>query len=182
MEAEHSGRVPLEFTWSIDDGDMHAEEQQQCLSWCDALWKRTRKALCLTNASDGVPNAQHGSSGELMYRDMLEVLKRDELLSLYTKVRHLFFWDNTTANGPVLLDWTGVCLVLHLLDSKLFPASASGQHHTPYAFQIGSLIFCKTEGWDYGSAMYFCELYQIILFYPTLTHNRFHCIHHHRIW
>jgi hypothetical protein len=70
---------------------MHAEEQQQCLSWCGALWKRTRRALRLTNANDGVPGAQQESSGELTSRDMVKVLKRDERRSLYIKVHHLFF-------------------------------------------------------------------------------------------
>ncbi|KAI0253017.1 hypothetical protein BJV78DRAFT_261016 [Lactifluus subvellereus] len=118
-EAERSGRVPLDFTWTIDDGGMHAEEQQRCLSWCGALWKRTYKALRLTNTGDDVPSAQQESSGKLTYRDMVNVLKRDERRSLYTKIG--------LACALFLTFWT-----------------------------IGSLIFCRTEGWAYGSAMYFC--------------------------
>jgi Ion channel len=115
-EAERRGRVPLDFTWTIEDDGMHGAEQ--CKSWGSSLWERTREVLRLANAGGGVPSAQQGSGGELTYQDMVKVLKKDERRSLYIKVRHLFLCNNSEANKSILLDWTGVDPVPHLLDRE----------------------------------------------------------------
>jgi potassium channel subfamily K, other eukaryote len=81
-----SGRVPLDFTWSLDDWT-HVELQQQRASWIGTLWERIRQALRL--------RAQPAPSEELTYQDMMKVLKRDERRSLYMKVRHLFLCNHT---------------------------------------------------------------------------------------
>jgi hypothetical protein len=68
-----------------------------------------------------------------------------------------------------LLAWDVVGLVLHVLDRKWSLANAEHWDHTIYVellFKIGSLIFSKTEGWSYGVAMYFCELYYNCIILP----------------
>jgi potassium channel subfamily K, other eukaryote len=77
-----SGRVPLDFTWTLDDGT-RPEHQRRCASWIGALWERIRQALRHSSA-------QQAPSEELTYQDMMKVLKRDERRSLYTKVCHVF--------------------------------------------------------------------------------------------
>jgi hypothetical protein len=103
-EAGLRGRVPLDFTWTIDDGGMHADGQRG--SWSGVLWRKTRKVLRLVNADHSVQSAQQESSGGMTDQDIRGVLKREERRSLYTKVRHLSsVINNTGVNESVFVRW-----------------------------------------------------------------------------
>jgi Ion channel len=81
------GRVPLDFTWTLDDG-IRPGHQRRCLSWIGALWERIRQALRYSSA-------QQAPSEELTHQDIMKVLKQDERRSLYTKVCHVFVCNTT---------------------------------------------------------------------------------------
>ncbi|KAH9974700.1 hypothetical protein BGW80DRAFT_1559693 [Lactifluus volemus] len=74
-----SGRVPLDFTWTLDDG-IRPEHKWRCVSWISSIWERIRQALRL--------RAQQAPSEELTHQpeDVMNVLKRDERRSLYIKL------------------------------------------------------------------------------------------------
>lgn len=114
-EGETPGRVPMEYTWTIDDGGVQEETNGQ---WVGAWWDRACQVLRLENA-DGASEPPEDSNGGMTYQEMAKTLEKEERRMLYIKLGlawALFF-----------VFWT-----------------------------IGSLIFSKTEGWTYGSAMYFC--------------------------
>ncbi|KAF8268326.1 hypothetical protein EI94DRAFT_1727948 [Lactarius quietus] len=127
QQSERSGRVPLEFTWTLDDAAIHElEHEPHKARWCGgAWWKRVCRALRRGKSSDGEPStdAEPEPSPDLSSTNtmgsMLKVAEREERRSLYIKLGlswSLFFTF-----------WT-----------------------------IGSLIFSQTEGWTYGQSMYFC--------------------------
>lgn len=82
-EGERPGRVPLDFTWTIDDGGMQEETNGQ---WAGAWWDRARQVLRLENA-DGTSGPQEDMNGGMSYQDMAKTLQKEERRSLYTKVR-----------------------------------------------------------------------------------------------
>jgi Ion channel len=82
--SERPGRVPLDYTWTIDDGAMHGQKSG---IWGGAWWDRARQAMSSTNAGDKAPDAQD-SDGKMTQQKMVKVLEKDERRSLYIKVRH----------------------------------------------------------------------------------------------
>jgi Ion channel len=84
-ESERRGRVPMDFTWTIDDGAM---QQRKSGMWAGEWWDRARRALHPANAGDGSPSSQEDSSGNMTSQEMVKVLQREERRSLYIKVRH----------------------------------------------------------------------------------------------
>ena len=82
---ERPGRVPMDFTWTIDDGAMH--ERKSGIAG-GAWWDRAWHALQPANAGDNVPKSQGDSGENMTYQEMIKALERDERRSLYIKVRH----------------------------------------------------------------------------------------------
>jgi hypothetical protein len=117
QEGERPGRVPMDFTWTIDDGGMQGQTNGE---WVGAWWDRARQLLRLENA-DGTSEAQDDSNGGMTYQQMVKTLEKEERRSLYIKVRY-FLLEGALArvNGPLLSAWSCVGLVLRLLDCKWF--------------------------------------------------------------
>ena len=88
-EGERPGRVPLEFSWTIDDGGMQEQTNGQ---WVGAWWDRARHVLRLENA-DNTSEPQEDLSGGMTYQEMAKSLEKEERRSLYVKVRHSLFED-----------------------------------------------------------------------------------------
>lgn len=107
------GRVPLDFTWTIDDGNGRAQEQEN--GW----WDRACQALRLANPGDGTPDSQNDSNGRMTYHEMIKTLEREERRSLYIKVRYPLLEDaQTGAKLPLMSAWACVEFILRLLDCK----------------------------------------------------------------
>lgn len=83
-EGEQRGRVPMDFTWTIDDGRMQGQEGK---GW-GSLWDKACQMLRLANADDDAPIPQKDQSENLTYHEMVKILEKEERLSLYIKVRH----------------------------------------------------------------------------------------------
>ncbi len=87
-------RVPLDFTWTIDDGPANEPEKTRICG--GTWWKRIRKALHLERSGEAKEKAQPepGPGMDMTSLDMLKLAEREERRSLYTKVR-LRFWEMT---------------------------------------------------------------------------------------
>jgi potassium channel subfamily K, other eukaryote len=86
-QPSRSGRVPLDFTWTLDDG-IRPEHKWRCVSWIGPLWERFRQALRHSSS-------QQAPREEFTHKDMMMVLKQDERRSLYTKVCHVLVCNDT---------------------------------------------------------------------------------------
>jgi potassium channel subfamily K, other eukaryote len=82
-EGERPARVPLEFSWTIDDGGT----QEKTGRWGSEWWDRARQALRLANAGDDT-YPREDSNGGMTYQEMTKTLEREERRSLYVKVCH----------------------------------------------------------------------------------------------
>ncbi len=80
------GRVPMDFTWTIDDGGM---QEQTDGRWVGGWWDRARQTLHLAGASDDTSAPRGDSNGGMTYQMMVKTLEREERRSLYIKVRYL---------------------------------------------------------------------------------------------
>ena len=106
------GRVPLEFSWTIDDGGT----QEKTGRWGSEWWDRARQALRLAG-DDTYP--REDSNGGMTYHEMAKTLEREERRSLYIKVCHRLFEDAPVrAKLPSISAWAFVGLVLRLLDCE----------------------------------------------------------------
>jgi hypothetical protein len=115
-EGERPARVPMEFTWTIDEGRTQEEKNGM---WGSVWWDRARRALRLANAGHGTSDPNEDSNGGMTYQEMVKTLEGDERRSLYTKVRYPFLEDAPTmANLLLMSAWAFVGHVLHLLDSE----------------------------------------------------------------
>lgn len=118
-------RVPMEFTWTIDDGAVHDEPQQA--GWCSNAWKRASRALSMDKSSESTVDAESEPSPTLAdttTMSMLKVVEREERRSLYLKVRRRFIRNNAIVNEFCFLARVVVVIVPHLLDSKCFLSRA----------------------------------------------------------
>jgi voltage-gated potassium channel Kch len=79
-EGERPARVPLEFSWTIDDGGT----QEKTGRWGSEWWDRARQALRLAN--DGTSYPQEDPNGGMTYQEMVKTLEREERRSLYVKL------------------------------------------------------------------------------------------------
>ncbi|KAI0000703.1 hypothetical protein BJV74DRAFT_882769 [Russula compacta] len=79
-EGEQRGRVPMDLTWTIDDGRV-----QESKGWGE-LWDRACQMLRLANADEDAPISQKDPSENLTYHEMVKILEKEERLSLYTKL------------------------------------------------------------------------------------------------
>ena len=115
-EGERPGRVPLDFTWTIDDGGMQEETNG---NWAGAWWDRARQVLRLANADD--KSEPQDSNGGMTYQEMAKTLEKEERRSLYIKVRYFLLEGALTrVKGSLMSAWSCVGLVLRLLDCKWF--------------------------------------------------------------
>jgi hypothetical protein len=115
-EGERPGRVPMDFTWTIDDGGTQTNGQ-----WVGAWWDRARQALRLENANNA-SEPQEDSNGGMTYREMAKTLEKEERRSLYIKVRYSPLEDALArVKGSLMSAWSCVGHVLRLLDCKQFP-------------------------------------------------------------
>jgi len=92
-EGERPARVPMEFTWTIDEGRTHEDENGK---WGSAWWDRARQALHLENAGDGTSHPQDDANEGKTYHEMVKTLEGDERRALYTKVHYPLLEDATT--------------------------------------------------------------------------------------
>lgn len=118
QQGEHSTRVPLDFTWTIDDA---AAQEPQTAGWCGDAWKRASRALRMDKSSESAVDAEPQPSPTLSTTttmSMLKVVEREERRSLYIKVRRRFLGNNTIVNEFCFLDGVVMGLVPHLLDSE----------------------------------------------------------------
>jgi hypothetical protein len=109
------GRVPLEYSWTIDDG-VHERKSGIWNRTCE-WWDGTCEALRLKmgNRTSGQEDMTEGMS----YQEMLKVLEKEERRSLYTKVRHPLSESAVTgSDDPRVLAWSCVGLVLYVLDCE----------------------------------------------------------------
>ena len=114
-EGERRGRVPMDYTWTIDDDGMQEQTDGQ---WAGAWWDRARQVLRLENA-DGTSEPQEDSNGGMSYQEMTKTLEKEERRSLYIKVRYFLLESALTrVKGPLMSAWSYVGLVLRLLDCK----------------------------------------------------------------
>jgi hypothetical protein len=124
-QGERSTRVPLEFTWTVDDAAAHEPEKP---GWYSGAWQRASRALRMDKSSESAvdaepdaDNAEPEPSPNLATTttmSMLKVVEREERRSLYLKVRRPFIGNNRIANefgssAGIVLD-----LVLYLLDCE----------------------------------------------------------------
>lgn len=91
---ERPGRVPLDFTWTIDDGGTQ-EQGETNGKWVGAWWDRALHVLRLANADD-TSGPQEGSNGGMTYQEMAKTLEKEERRSLYIKVRYSLLEDALT--------------------------------------------------------------------------------------
>ena len=114
-EGERRGRVPLDFTWTIDDGGMQERTNGQ---WGGAWWDRARQVLHLENA-DGTSRPQEDSNGGMTYQQMAKTLEKEERRSLYVKVRYSLLEDALVrVKESLMSDGSCVVSVLRLLGCK----------------------------------------------------------------
>ena len=84
-EHERPARVPLDSTWTVDDGKIYEEKSG---IRCGAWWDRARRALHLGNTEDGPPISQEDSGGSMTHQETMKDHERDERRSWYIKVCH----------------------------------------------------------------------------------------------
>jgi hypothetical protein len=114
-EGEQRGRVPMDFTWTIDDGGM---QEQTNGKWVGAWWDRARRLLRLENADD-TSEPQEDSNDGMTYQEMAKTLEKEERRLLYIKVRYSLLEDALArVKGSLMLAWSCVGHVLHFLDCK----------------------------------------------------------------
>lgn len=112
------GRVPMDHTWTIDDG---RAQDQQTGAWGSLWFDRACQALRLANTSNtnSTPSSQGDSSEGMSYHEMIKTLEKEERLSLYTKVRYPSCEDAPMrVKLPLMSAWARVGFILHLLDCK----------------------------------------------------------------
>jgi hypothetical protein len=116
QQGKGPGRVPMDFTWTIDDSGMYEPKSGfQVGQW----WDRACQTLRLASGGDGTSNSQEHPSGGMTYQEAIKVLARDERRSLYTKVRHpLPEHTTTSAEESSISAWSCVGTVLHVLDGE----------------------------------------------------------------
>jgi hypothetical protein len=115
-ESERPARVPMEFTWTIDEGRTQEEKNEM---WGSVWWDRARKALRLANKGDGTSDPHEDPNGGMTYQEMVKTLEGDERRSLYTKVRCPSLEDAPTMAKLLLMSaWAFVGHVLHFLDCE----------------------------------------------------------------
>lgn len=116
-EGERRGRVPMDYTWTIDDGGTQERTNGQ---WGGAWWDRARQVLHLENA-DGTSGPQEDLNGGMTYQQMAKTLEKEERRSLYIKVRYsLLEGALVRVKRSLISDGSCVVLVLRLLDCKSF--------------------------------------------------------------
>ena len=114
-EGVRAGRVPLEYSWTIDDG-VHERKSGIWNRTCE-WWDGTCEVLRLKtgNRTSGQEDLTEGMS----YQEMLKVLEKEERRSLYTKVRHPSPESAVTgSDDPRVLAWSCVGHVLYVLDCE----------------------------------------------------------------
>lgn len=111
------GRVPMDHTWTIDDG---RAQDQQTGAWGSLWFDRARQALHLANkSSNSTPASQADSIEGMSYHEMIKTLEKEERLSLYTKVCYPSREDAPMkVKLPLMSAWACVGFILHLLDCK----------------------------------------------------------------
>jgi hypothetical protein len=88
-QGERSTRVPLEFTWTIDDAVAHEPEKP---GWYSGAWKRASRALRMDKSSESAVDAEPDAEPEpsplatTTTMSMLKVVEREERRSLYLKL------------------------------------------------------------------------------------------------
>jgi potassium channel subfamily K len=116
-EGARPGRVPLDYSWTIDDGTMHVRKSGTWNRTCE-WWEGTCEALRLKKTGSRT-SGQTDPSDDMSYQQMIKVLEKEERRSLYTKVRHLLPESAVTgADNPLMLAWSCVGLVLYILDCE----------------------------------------------------------------
>jgi potassium channel subfamily K len=90
QQQQQRGRVPMDYTWTIDDGGTQEQTNGQ---WAGAWWDRARQVLRLENA-DGTSDPQEDSNCGMTYQDMAKTLEKEERRSLYIKVRYFLLEDD----------------------------------------------------------------------------------------
>jgi potassium channel subfamily K len=83
-EGERPGRVPMDYTWTIDDGGMHEQTNGK---WHSEWWDRARQILRLESA-DNTSEPQEDSNGGMTYQQITKTLEKEERRLLYIKVRY----------------------------------------------------------------------------------------------
>ena len=110
QQGEQSARVPLEFTWTIDDAAAHEHEPQKT-RWCSgALWKSVCRFLHLRKSGDSATDTEPEQSPNMTTSSMLKVVEKEEWRSLCVKVRFPFL-GNTTKTNVFFFSWVchGAC-------------------------------------------------------------------------
>ncbi|KAI9507850.1 voltage-gated potassium channel [Russula earlei] len=82
-EGDRRGRVPMDITWTIDDGGL---QEHRNGNWSSAWWERARHALHLANAGDASSVPQGDPFPSMTAQEMIKDIERDERRSLYTKL------------------------------------------------------------------------------------------------
>jgi hypothetical protein len=85
-EGARRGRVPLDYSWTIDDGIMHERKSGIWNRTCEG-WDWTCEALRLKKKG-GRTSEQADPSEGMSHQEMIKFLEKEERRSLYTKVRH----------------------------------------------------------------------------------------------
>jgi hypothetical protein len=117
-EGERRGRVPMDYTWTIDDGGVQEQTSGQ---WAGAWWDRARHALRLENADGSTSGPQEDLNSGMTYQEMAKTLEKEERRLLYVKVRYSLLEDALSrAKRSLMLAWSCVGHVLRILDCKLF--------------------------------------------------------------
>jgi len=116
-ESERPARVPLEYSWTLDDGEMHDGNNgiwKRASEW----WDGTCEALRLKRAGNRTSGQEDLTEG-MSYQEMIKVLEKEEKRSLYTKVRHSLPESVVTGtDDPLTLARSCVGFVLYVLDCE----------------------------------------------------------------
>jgi len=116
-ESARPARVPLEYSWTLDDGVPHEGKSRIWNRACE-WWDGTCEALRLKRAGSRTSGQEDPTEG-MSYQEMIKVLEKEERRSLYTKVRHSLPESAVTGtDGPLTLAWSCVGLVLYVLDCE----------------------------------------------------------------
>jgi potassium channel subfamily K len=98
QQGEQSARVPLEFSWTLDDAAANEHESQKT-RWCSGtLWKKACRILLLKKSGDPGTDAESEPSSNMTASSMLKVVEKEEWRSLCVKVRFSFLGNNAKTN------------------------------------------------------------------------------------
>ena len=115
-ESSRPARVPMDYSWTIDDGVMHERQSGVWNRTCE-WWDGTCEALRLKRTGSRTSGQGDLTEG-MSHQEMIKVLENEERRSLYIKVCHSLPESVVTGADPLTLAWSFVDHVLFVLDCE----------------------------------------------------------------